>query len=96
MVRITTTKSAKNLSLSIDGAEDAKVGSKISSMTRSAKNLSTSVDIAEDAGVDEGDGGDDKMVKRLPLYKKLNKPTGYLTSLRSGKRWLSFDSFGYG
>ena len=77
-------------------AEDAEVDSGTSSTTRSPKNLSMSVDMAEDAEVGEGDEDDDEMVKRSLLSKKPKVPTGYLTSLRSGKRGVSLDSFGYG
>ena len=86
MLRISPTQSAENLPLSMDGAEDAEVGSGTSSTTRSAENSSASVDMAEDAEVGEGDGGDDETVERSPLSKKSNVPIGYLTSLRSGKR----------
>ena len=67
-------------------AEDAEVGSATNSTTRSAKNLSASVDMAEDAEFDEGDSDNNKTVKRLPLFKKPNVFTGYLTSLCSEKR----------
>ena len=42
--------------------------------------------MAEDAEVDERNDSNNKMVKRLPLFKKLNVPTGYLTSLHFGKK----------
>ena len=51
-------------------------------ITKSAKNLSVSVDVDEDAEVGV-DNGDDETVKRSPLFKKPNVPTGYLTFLRS-------------
>ena len=52
--------------------------------------------MAENAEVDgNGDAGDNKTVKRSPLSKKPNVPTEYSTSPRSGKKWVSFDSFGY-
>ena len=80
MLKMTTTRSAGNLSS--DMAEDAKLGSGISSTTRSAENLPS--DMAEDAEVGgNGDCGDDETVKRLPLSKKSNGLMGYLTSLRS-------------
>ena len=42
------------------------------------------LDIAEDAKVGgNSDDGDDAMVKRLPLSKKPNVPTGYFISLHS-------------
>ena len=71
-------------------------------ITRSAENLL--LDMAEDAWVDgNDDSGDNETVKRSPLSKKPNGPIGYFLSLRSyadnvpfGKRWVSFDSFGYG
>ena len=56
-------------------AEDAEVGSGMSSTTRSAENSSASVDMAEDAEVGEGDGGDDETVERSPS-KKPNVPIG--------------------
>ena len=87
MFKTSPTQSAENLPSSIDGAEDAEIGSGTSSTTRSAKNSSASVDMAEDAEdaeVGEGDGCDDETVKQS-LSKKLNVPTGYLTSLRSKK-----------
>ena len=66
MLRTSPTWSAENLPSSIDGAEDAEVGSKTSSTTRSAKNLSASVDMAEDVEVGgNGDGGDNKMVEKI-------------------------------
>ena len=61
-------------------AEDDEFGSGTSSTTRSDKNLP--LDIAENAEVGgNGDGGDDKTVKKSPLFKKLNGLTKYLTSL---------------
>ena len=64
-----------------DMAEDAEVGSGISSTTRSAENSPS--DMAEDAEVGgNGNGGDDETVERSPS-KKPNVPIGYLTSLRS-------------
>ena len=84
MLRTTPTQSAKNLPLSIDGAEDAEFNSETSPTTRSAKNSSASVEIAEDAEVGEGDGGVNETVEQSPS-KKPNVPTGYLTSLRSKK-----------
>ena len=56
--------------------------------TRSAENLPS--DMAKDAEVSgNGDSGDDETVKKLPLFKKPNGPTGYFTSLRFGKK-MSF------
>ena len=69
----------------MDGAEDAEVGSKTSSTTKSAKNLSPSVDMAKNTKFVEDNGGDNKTIKRLPFSKKLNLPTGYLTTLHSKK-----------
>ena len=66
----------------MNGAEDAELGSGTSSTTKSAENLSASVDMAEDAKVGEGNGGDDKTVKRSPS-KMPNVLIGYLTSLSS-------------
>ena len=75
-------------------AEDAEVRSGMSSIIRLAKNLP--LDIAVDFGVDSnGDGGDNKIVKRSPLSKKPNVPTEYLTSPPSKKRYIFLDSFGY-
>ena len=54
-------------------------------MTRSANNLSAAVNMAKDAKVGKGNGGDDKTVKRSPLFKKPNLTTGYFTSLHPGK-----------
>ena len=52
-------------------AKNAKVESETSSITRSAKNMP--LNIAEDAEVDgNGNGGDNKTIKRLPLFKKPN------------------------
>ena len=93
MLKTTPTRSAKNSPS--DMAEDAEVGSGTSSTTRSAENLSASVDMAEDAKVGKGDDGDDETVERASS-KKPNVSMGYLTSLRSGKRWVSLDIFGYG
>ena len=53
MLRTSLIRSAENLLLSMDGAEDAKVGSGTSSTTRSAENSSASVDMAEDVEVGE-------------------------------------------
>ena len=83
MLRTSSTQSAKNLPSSIDGAEDAEVGSGTSSTTRSAKNLSALVDMAKDAEVGDVDGGDNETVKRSPFSKKSSGPMGYFTSLRS-------------
>ena len=66
----------------MDRAEDAEVDSGTSSTIRSAENLSVLVDMAEDAEVGEGDGGDDKTVKRSP-FKKPNVPIGYLSPYAS-------------
>ena len=41
-------------------------------------------------------GGDNETIKRSHLFKKPNVPIEYLIFLRSVKRWLSLDSFGYG
>ena len=82
MFRTTLSQSAENLPLSMNGAEDAEVGSRTSSTTRLVENLSALVDMVEDAEVGEGDDGDDEMVKQSPS-KKPNVPTGYLTSLCS-------------
>ena len=72
MLKMTTNRSAKNLSVS-DMAENAEVGSKTSSTTRSAKNLL--LDIAENAEVgSNGHGNDNETVKKSP-FKKLNGPT---------------------
>ena len=82
MLKISPTQSAENSLSSMDGAEDAEVGSRTSSTTRSAKNLPS--DMAEDVEVGgNGDGGDDKTVERSPLSKKPNGLMGYLTSLCS-------------
>ena len=77
----------------MDGAEDAEIGSGTSSTIRSAKNSSSKM--VEDAKVGgNSNGGDDKMVERSSLSKKLNGPMEYLTSLHSDadsapfeKRW---------
>ena len=84
MFKTSPTQSAENLPSSIDGAEDAEVRSGTSSTTKLAKNSPS--DMAEDVEVGgNGDGGDDKMVKKSPLSKKPNKPAGYLISLHSRK-----------
>ena len=63
-------------------AEDAEVGRRTSSTIRSVENSPS--DLAENAEVgDNGDGGDNTTVKRSLLFKKPNRPTRYLTSLRS-------------
>ena len=93
MLRTTPTQLAKNLPLSKNGAKDTKLGSGTSLTTRSPKNMSASVKIIEDAEVGKGDGGNDEIVKRSPLSKKSNIPTGYLTFLHSKKRCVSLDSF---
>ena len=73
------------LSVSIDVSSRAMLRT---TTTRLAKNLP--LDMAEDAKVSgNGDSGDDETVERSPLSKKPNGPTGYLTSLRSGKK-MSF------
>ena len=95
MLRSTLTQSAKNLPLSINGAEDTKIGNGTSSITRSAENLSASVDIAEDSEVGKCDGSDDEIVERSALFKKPNGPIRNLISLCFGKRWVSLDGFGY-
>ena len=46
------------------------------------------MDIAENAKIGKGNGDDDKTVKKSPS-KKSSGPTGYLTSLRFGKK-MSF------
>ena len=73
-------------------AEDAKIGSKTSSITRLAKNLP--LDMAEDAKVGgNSNGNNDETVKKSPLSKKRNVPIGYFTSLCFEKRWVSLNSF---
>ena len=52
------------------------------------------MDTAEDAEVDKGDDDDDKTVETSP-FRKLSGPAGYFISLCSGKKWGSFNSFGY-
>ena len=80
MLRTTTTRLAKNLPL--DMAGDAEVGSGTNFTIRSAENLP--LDMAEDVEVGgNGDGSDDKTVKRSPFSKKLSGSIGYLISLRS-------------
>ena len=75
------TQSAENSLLSMDGAEDAEVGSGTSSTIRSARNLPS--DMAKDAKVgSNSNGGDDKTIERSPLSKKSSRPIGYLTFLR--------------
>ena len=70
-------------------AKDAELGSATSSTTRSAENLP--LDIAEDVEVGgNSDGSDDETLERSPLFKKLNRPMGYLTSLRSDVDSTSF------
>ena len=64
-------------------AKDAEVRSWTSLITRSANNLLASVDMAEDVKVGEGDSGNYETIKRLLFSKKLSKPIGYFTSLRS-------------
>ena len=63
-------------------AEDAGVGSGISSTTRSAENWSASIEMAADAENGEGDSDDDETVKRSPFSKKSSRLMGYFTSLR--------------
>ena len=66
----------------MDGAENAEVGNGTSSTIRSAENSPS--DMAEDAEFDgNSDDGNDKTVKRSPLFKMSSGPMGYLTSLRS-------------
>ena len=77
----------------MDRVEDAEDDSRMSFITRSAKNLSASVDMAEDTQVGEVDGGDNKIVKKSPLFKKPKVPTRYFTFLCFEKRWVSPDSF---
>ena len=94
MLRTSLTQSAQNLPLSMDRAEDAKVGSGTSFTTRSAKNLPSGM--VEDAEVGgNGNDEDDEMVKNHLLPKCRTDLPEHLTSLRSKKRWVSLDSFGY-
>ena len=82
-------------------AKDAEIGSGPSSTTRSVKY--SPLDMAKDAELGgNGDGSDNKTVKRSPLSRKSNGPMGYLTSLRSdadsalfAKRCVFLDSFDY-
>ena len=68
MLKTTLTQSDKNSPLSIDRAENAKLGNKTNSTTRLAKNLP--LNIAEDAEIGgNSNSGDNKTVKRLPLSK---------------------------
>ena len=84
MLRTTPTRSAENSPSSMDGAEDAEVGSGTSSTTRSAENSSASVDMAEDAEVGEGGGGDDETAKKITSFQKVERTYGvaYLPTLR--------------
>ena len=85
MLKMTPTRSAENLLLSIDRAKYNKVGSGTSCTTRSAENLSASVDMAEDAEVGgNGDGGDDETVEKSPFFQKAKRIYGvsYLLMLR--------------
>ena len=50
--------------------------------------------MAEHAVIAEGDSGNDKIGKRSPS-RKSGGLMGYFTSLGSGKKWVSLDSFGY-
>ena len=75
--------------------EDVEVCSRTSPTIRSAENLLASVNMAEDAEIGERDGADDETVKRS-LFRKLSGPTEYLISLRSEKKEVSLNSFGYG
>ena len=85
MLKISPTQSAKNLPSSIDRAENAEIGNRISYITQSAKN--SPLNMAEDPEVvGNGDAGDDKMVKISLIYKKTNKPKEYFTSLHFKKR----------
>ena len=86
MLRTTPTQSAKKLPLSMNGAEDAKVGSGTSFTIKSAENLTESVNMAEDAEVGESNGGDDKTIEKSPLSKKPNGPMGYFISLHSERK----------
>ena len=64
---------------------NGEIRSGISSTTRLAENFPS--DMTVDIGfICNGDDDDDKTVKRSPLSKKPNKPTGYLISLRFGKK----------
>ena len=62
--------------LLINGAKNAKVGSKISGTTRLAKNLSTLVDITKNADVDGhdiGDGDDYNKTGQKTIFSLENK-----------------------
>ena len=88
MIRITTTRLAKNLPSDI--AEDTEVGNGTSSTTKWDKNLPS--DIAENAVIGgNGDGNNGEMVKRLPLSKKPSGPIKYFTSLRFNADTASFE-----
>ena len=92
MLRTSLIRLAKNSPWSINMAEDAKVGSKMSSITRSTKNFL--LDIAKDVEIGGNwDGVDDKTIKWSPFCKKPNVLREYLTSLCSTKRWVSSNSF---
>ena len=81
MLRMTPTRSAENLPLSMNRAEDTEVGSRTSSTTRLAEN--SPLNMPEDIEVGgNGDGGDDETVEKSLLSTKSNKPIEYLTSLR--------------
>ena len=89
MLKTILNQSAENFPSSTDGANNAEVGSGISSTTRSDENLPSNM--AKDAEVGgNGDGSDDETVERSPLSKKLNGSIGYLTSLRSNANSASF------
>ena len=62
-------------------AEDAEIGSGTSSITRSAENLPS--DMAEDAEVGGNSNGDNDETVKRSFFRKLSRPTEYLTSLYS-------------
>ena len=65
--------------------EDTEVGNGTSPTTRSAQNLL--LNMAEDVEVNgNGDGGNDKKVKRSSFSKKPNILTEYFISPRSRKK----------
>ena len=65
MLRISPKQLVKNLPLSTDEAENARVSSKTSPRTWSVKNLLASVDIAENTEVSGNKGGDNETAKYI-------------------------------
>ena len=74
-------------------AEHAEINSKTSSITKSAENLSLDM-VKDPENGGNGDGGNDKIVKKSPFSKKSSGLIGYVTLVHFEKiTWKTKQSY---